>query len=121
MKKVPSADLQVIESITAQLIDNVNLKLQTDHDEESKAFSLKITKENIREITGRRVVRDSVFDGYSTTIKEKFPATQISRVSDGIVISVPAYGAIEQPLTLAKLASENKDLTDELEERNSED
>lgn len=121
MKKIPLADLQVIESITTQLIDNVNLKLQTDSNEESKPFTLKITKKTIREITGRKVVRDSVFDGYSTTIKEQFPDTEISRVSDGIVIYIPAYGAIEQPLDLAKLTSENQYLTDKLKEINSEE
>lgn len=121
MKKVPEADIEIIDSIVNEVINNVNLQIQTDMGEESESFSVQITKNDIKEQTGRKVLRDSVVEGYANTLQKRLVDAEISTNENGIIVSVPAYGEIKKPLTLKTLSIKNKELEEELHEMENED
>ena len=121
MKKVPEADIEIIDNIVNQVFDNINLQVQTDRNEESQSFSIQITKTDIKEQTGRKVLRDSVVVGYANTLQAKLRNAEVSTNESGIIVSVPAYGEIKKPLTLNNLAIKNKELERELHDMENED
>ncbi len=121
MKKMPEKDIQIIDNIVDGVYKNLNLQWEIDEDQ-SKPFNLRISKDEIKEQTGRKVVRDTVIDGYKDTISSKLPKEcNVTEQNGNLIVSVPSFSAVYNPMTLKDLSNNNESLERELKERLEQD
>lgn len=115
MKKILDNDAKVVDGIVEQLLQTVSLQQQADTGgDSSEEFVVEISKKDIKEKTGRKVVRDIVLDGYTQMIESTLVGSKVSRKNDVLEVTVPQYGQVRKPIKLSDIIGKNEALKAEI-------
>lgn len=105
MKKLTDADETLIHEVIGRAFEIA--------DSSSGDFTISISKQDIRENTGRRVVRDVVLNSYSEKLASVYDTTA-RVVGDKIIVNIPSHSSLSQ-YSLSELRKESEEI------RNQED
>lgn len=107
MKRLTEKDNAFINEVLQRAYDIAE-------DNNNGDFAIAISKQDIRDNTGRTIVRDVVLDSYSETFAESYNTTA-RIVGDRVIVNIPSNNF--SPYTLNQLRTESEDIRNpELEE-----